>query len=103
MVKRLCKYNRSDIADRLGEIHSLVIESKFLCRFCARSSSDKESLCKPFAIPSKECQDKPISQKRRCAVLVDTLTIGKRNLASSEKSIVSKTCSKKAEKGLKKQ
>lgn len=52
MTKRLCKYNRVEIADNLNVIHSLVLQPKFLCRSCARSSSDKQSLCKPTAVPS---------------------------------------------------
>lgn len=56
MTKRLCKYNRVEIADNLGAIHGLVLQPKFLCRSCARSSSDKQSLCKPAAVPSASAE-----------------------------------------------
>ncbi len=52
MNKRLCKLNRHDITSQLGDIHQIVAAPKFLCRSCARSSSDKNTLCKPAAIPS---------------------------------------------------
>ncbi|EKO3550952.1 hypothetical protein I2712_003922 [Vibrio fluvialis] len=51
MTKRLCKLNRRDITSSLGEIHRLVAQPAFMCRSCARSSADKNALCKPEALP----------------------------------------------------
>ncbi|PWI32986.1 hypothetical protein DI392_11765 [Vibrio albus] len=51
MAKRLCKFNRHDIAANLGTIHSLVKEPRYLCRSCARTSAESSVLCKPEAIP----------------------------------------------------
>ncbi|MEH0761465.1 hypothetical protein H4F20_17405 [Vibrio sp. 16] len=73
MAKRLCKMNRKQIAENLGDIHRLVIEPKFVCRSCARSSSSQGSLCKPAAIPPQKCQDKPIEQQRACGLLAEAL------------------------------
>lgn len=109
MTKRLCKYNRNDIVDNLGTIHHLVIEPKFLCRSCARSSSSKESLCKPTAIPPKECQNKPAIEKKRCALLEESLLPESASSIELEGSVVSaqksvsKAALKKAKKSLKKQ
>ncbi|WP_198517356.1 hypothetical protein [Vibrio sp. HA2012] len=52
MAKRLCKFNRRDIADNLGIIHSLVKEPRYLCQTCARTSADKAVLCRPASIPA---------------------------------------------------
>jgi len=73
VAKRLCKMNRKQIAENLGDIHRLVVEPKFVCRSCARSSSDNASLCKPAAIPPQSCQDKPISEQQKCGLLVEAL------------------------------
>ncbi|WP_394249532.1 hypothetical protein [Vibrio profundi] len=73
MAKRFCKLNRRDITEHLGEIHSLVTQPKFVCRSCARSSSDKDNLCKPAAIPPASCQSKPDSEKAACGLLAETL------------------------------
>lgn len=73
MARRLCKMNRKQIADNLGDIHRLVIEPKYVCRSCARSSSASESLCKPAAIPPQSCQDKPLSEQQKCGLLVEAL------------------------------
>ncbi|RTZ14181.1 hypothetical protein EJ063_17175 [Vibrio aquaticus] len=73
MAKRLCKMNRKQIAENLGDIHRLVVEPKFVCRSCARSSSDNASLCKPAAIPPQACQDKPISEQQKCGLLIEAL------------------------------
>ncbi|UUM30573.1 hypothetical protein [Vibrio japonicus] len=73
MAKRLCKMSRKQIADNLGEIHRLVVEPKFVCRSCARSSASKGSLCKPAAIPPQYCQSKPIEQQRACGLLAEAI------------------------------
>lgn len=73
MAKRFCKMNRKQIAENLGDIHRLVIEPKYLCRSCARSSASKDSLCKPAAIPPQLCQSKPIEQQQSCALLAEAL------------------------------
>jgi len=73
VAKSLCKMNRKQIADNLGEIHRLVSDAKYICRSCARSSSAKDSLCKPAAIPPKACQNQPIEQQKSCALLAEAL------------------------------
>ncbi|MGR5298743.1 hypothetical protein ACPV5U_26295 [Vibrio mediterranei] len=73
MSKRLCKLNRRDISDNLGEIHRLVTEPKYLCRSCSRSSVDKSTLCKPAAIPPASCQSKPVHEQHQCGVLAEAL------------------------------
>lgn len=75
MAKRLCKMNRKQIAENLGEIHRLVVEPKFVCRSCARSASSSSSLCKPAAIPPQQCQDKPLAQQRACGLLAEALPL----------------------------
>lgn len=50
MALRLCKLSRHDIVESLSDIHQIVAEPKYLCRSCARCSSDKKSLCKPEAL-----------------------------------------------------
>lgn len=73
MAKRLCKMNRKQIAESLGDIHRLVVAPKFVCRSCARSSASKDSLCKPAAIPPQSCQDKPIVEQQACGLLAEAL------------------------------
>jgi hypothetical protein len=73
MAKRLCKMSRKQIAESLGDIHRLVVAPKFVCRSCARSSSSKDTLCKPAAIPPQKCQDKPLSEQQACGLLVEAL------------------------------
>ncbi|KJY84416.1 hypothetical protein TW81_04350 [Vibrio galatheae] len=73
MAKRFCKMNRKQIADNLGEIHRLVVEPKYICRSCARSSASKNSLCKPAAIPPQVCQDKPAELQQNSALLAEAL------------------------------
>ncbi|NIY84609.1 hypothetical protein [Vibrio hepatarius] len=73
MSKRLCKMSRKQIADNLGEIHRLVVEPKFVCRSCARSSASKGALCKPAAIPPQMCQTAPVEQQRACGLLAEAL------------------------------
>lgn len=46
MAKRLCKLNRHDIQSSMGQIKQLVASPKFVCRNCARSSAEKERLCR---------------------------------------------------------
>ncbi|MFH4747860.1 hypothetical protein WMQ67_16225 [Vibrio harveyi] len=73
MAKRLCKMNRKQIADSLGDIHRLVVAPKFVCRSCARSSASKDTLCKPAAIPPQKCQDKQLSEQQSCGLLAEAL------------------------------
>lgn len=73
MAKRLCKMNRKQIAENLGDIHRLVVEPKYVCRSCARSSSDNSSLCKPAAIPPQACQEKSIGEQQKCGLLIEAL------------------------------
>lgn len=102
MAKRLCKYNRRDIADSLGTIHSLVTESKYVCRSCARSSADIGTLCKPSAIPPAECQTKSVTEKASCGLLAEALTETSVGTVDQEKK-AEQLSVKKAKKALKKQ
>ncbi|WED21887.1 hypothetical protein L3Q72_00270 [Vibrio sp. JC009] len=95
MTKRLCKLKRHDIADNLGTIHKLVAQPRFLCRSCARSSSDKSVLCKPHSInPSPEL--KPAEQQSQ--------TLSGKDIKKSKKAVKKqKKHQKKLAKVLKKQ
>ncbi|MBW3697691.1 hypothetical protein EK599_18560 [Vibrio sp. T187] len=113
MAKRFCKLNRRDISEHLGEIHSLVTEPKFVCRSCARSSADKNNLCKPAAIPPASCQSKPDAEKVACGLLAETLPSRSEpvtlNVVAAEApqpvaaEMLDKKSLKKAKKALKKQ
>ncbi|WCP67083.1 hypothetical protein LYZ37_14885 [Vibrio tubiashii] len=86
MAKRFCKMNRKQIAENLGDIHRLVVEPKYLCRSCARSSASKDSLCKPAAIPPQACQNKPLEQQQSCALLAEALPADPVNQTSEQKA-----------------
>lgn len=86
MAKSLCKMNRKQIAENLGEIHRLVSDSKYVCRSCARSSSVKDTLCKPAAIPPQACQNQPIAQQKSCALLAEALPKHQQNAAEQNKA-----------------
>ncbi len=105
MSKRLCKLNRHEINANLGEIYTLVAEAKYLCRSCSRSSSDSSRLCKPTAIPPKQCQDKPVIEKQQCAVLAETLASSVPMLADIQEPLQQQEnkAEKSAKKALKKQ
>jgi hypothetical protein len=96
VTKRLCKLNRREIAENLGQIYSLVSESKFLCRSCARSSHDSDSLCKPAAIPPQSCLLKSDAEKKECTILAGTVVSKDKPMAVS--LIVSKKEIKKVKK-----
>ncbi|MFC1236676.1 hypothetical protein [Vibrio sp. F74] len=101
MTKRLCKLNRREISEGLGEIYSLVSDAKYLCRSCARSSQDSSQLCKPTAIPPHACLSKSKEEKQQCVVLADTLPIPA--LPVEMRGEVTKKEIKKAKKQAKKQ
>lgn len=95
MAQRLCKLSRHDIAASLTDIHRLVAQPKYLCRSCARSSSDKKSLCKPevFSASTKKSETKVKPQPS-----------GKPALKAAKKTLkAQKKYQKKLEKVLKKQ
>ncbi|MCG3730279.1 hypothetical protein [Vibrio cincinnatiensis] len=71
MVKRLCKLNRHDIRTSMGEIQQWVIEPKYVCGACARSSSDKSHLCKPQALKTQSPQ-RPTTSLSATAPRIDT-------------------------------
>lgn len=77
MTKSLCKMTRKQIADGLGDIHRLVAEPKFVCRSCARSSLEKEYLCKPTAIPPLACQKQSLVKQSKCVLLNGALPLAK--------------------------
>ncbi|UGA54853.1 hypothetical protein [Vibrio sp. VB16] len=103
MTKRLCKLNRREISEGLGEIYSLVSDAKYLCRSCARSSQDSSQLCKPTAIPPQACLSKSTEEKQQCVVLADTLPIPALPIPIDMLSEVTKKEVKKAKKQAKKQ
>ncbi|MDP2574925.1 hypothetical protein Q8W40_22220 [Vibrio penaeicida] len=73
MAERFCKLNRRDISASLGEIHALVSSPKYLCRSCARSSSDKKNLCKPAAIPPASCMENASVKQVKCGLVAESL------------------------------
>ncbi|NTW89098.1 MAG: hypothetical protein HGB26_08320 [Desulfobulbaceae bacterium] len=48
--KTLCKLDKHDMEERMGDIVSLVSDPKFICRKCARVATNKKYLCKPLTI-----------------------------------------------------
>lgn len=99
MAQRLCKLSRHDITASLSDIHRIVAAPKYLCRSCARSSSDKKRLCKPQAfsvnaLVAKESTtvDKSVDKSSKAA-----LKVAKKTLKAQKKY------QKKLEKVLKKQ
>ncbi|CCN81209.1 conserved hypothetical protein [Vibrio nigripulchritudo SFn27] len=84
MAERFCKLNRRDINASLGEIHALVATPKFLCRSCARSSSDKKNLCKPAAIPPASCMKKAALKSSNCGLVAESLAADKALASVSE-------------------
>ncbi|WP_375752106.1 hypothetical protein [Vibrio sp. HN007] len=101
MAKRLCKLRRHDIAESLGEITSLVSESKYMCRSCARSSSEKSSLCKPLALSH---QPEPSVVPEVQAEVTDGVMLSKKVLKKAKKEAKKQEkYQKKLKKVLKKQ
>lgn len=90
MAKRLCKMNRKQIAENLGDIHRLVVEPKYVCRSCARSSAESASLCKPAAIPPQHCQNKPLQEQQSCALLAEALPPRSEEKAQAVRRVVEK-------------
>ncbi|MDN2479829.1 hypothetical protein [Vibrio agarivorans] len=121
MTKRLCKLNRRDIQEHLGDIHRLVAEPKFVCRSCARSADDQSRLCKPAAIPPISCQNRAQkAEQSQCGLLQEVLSSSvsqaeketedvsrpvalQKSTESAAENQDSKASLKKAKKALKKQ
>jgi len=95
MAQRLCKLNRHEIAASLTDIHRIVAQPKYLCRSCARSSSDKKTLCKPesFSVSATEQKVKTKPQQSGKSAL----KVAKKTLKAQKKY------QKKLKKVLKKQ
>lgn len=95
MAQRLCKLSRHDITASLSDIHRIVAAPKYLCRSCARSSSDKKRLCKPqaFSVNAPVAKESTTVDKSRKAAL----KVAKKTLKAQKKY------QKKLEKVLKKQ
>ncbi|MDN3700561.1 DUF3450 domain-containing protein [Vibrio artabrorum] len=85
MAKRLCKLNRRDITEHLGEIHRLVTQPKFVCQSCARSSANEVNLCKPIAIPPLDGQVKPDEEQLACGPFSETLSVSEKTLSEALK------------------
>ncbi|MFA0077286.1 hypothetical protein AB4427_03915 [Vibrio artabrorum] len=86
MAKRLCKLNRRDITEHLGEIHRLVTQPKFVCQSCARSSANEVNLCKPIAIPPLDGQVKPDEEQLACGPFSETLSVSEKTLSEALKT-----------------
>lgn len=95
MAQRLCKLSRHDITASLSDIHRIVAAPKYLCRSCARSSSDKKRLCKPqaFSVNAPVAKESVTVDKSSKAAL----KVAKKTLKAQKKY------QKKLEKVLKKQ
>ncbi|MGG5574313.1 hypothetical protein [Vibrio diazotrophicus] len=95
MAQRLCKLSRHDITASLSDIHRIVAAPKYLCRSCARSSSDKKRLCKPqaFSVNAPVAKESATFDKSSKAAL----KVAKKTLKAQKKY------QKKLEKVLKKQ
>ncbi|MBD0787835.1 hypothetical protein HUO09_15900 [Vibrio sp. Y2-5] len=95
MAQRLCKLSRHDITASLSDIHRIVAAPKYLCRSCARSSSDKKRLCKPqaFSVNAPVANESNTVDKSSKAAL----KVAKKTLKAQKKY------QKKLEKVLKKQ
>ncbi|WP_246335959.1 hypothetical protein [Vibrio marinisediminis] len=63
MSKRLCKWNRQDIAEQLGDIQRLVSAPQYFCRSCARAAQDKDLLCKPMSLDPIRSVDLLVEQQ----------------------------------------
>jgi hypothetical protein len=87
MGKRLCKLSRNEITQSLANIHQLVKQPLYLCRSCARSSSEQQWLCHPEPLPVIEKR-----QKLRSLPIVD---ISGRAISASEKQMAKGKMSKK--------
>lgn len=94
MAKRLCKMNRKQIAENLGEIHRLVVAPKYVCRSCTRSSAEKSSLCKPAAIPPQQCQNKPLEEQKNCGLLAEALPQQSEQKADAVRRVVERVKAK---------
>ncbi|MFV0449359.1 MAG: hypothetical protein ACK5MF_13035 [Vibrio sp.] len=95
MAQRLCKLSRHDITASLSDIHRIVAAPNYLCRSCARSSSDKKRLCKPqaFSVNAPAVKESTSVNKSSKAAL----KVAKKTLKAEKKY------QKKLEKVLKKQ
>ncbi len=83
MSQRLCKLSRHDISASLSDIHRIVAEPKYLCRSCARSSSDKKRLCKPEAFSVKATAQSTKSAAEKSSK--STLKVAKKTLKAQKK------------------
>jgi hypothetical protein len=88
MSKRLCKLSRNEITQSLTNIHQLVKQPLYLCRSCARSSSERQWLCNPEPLPAVEKR-----QKLRPILIVDT---SGKSISAQEKHMVKGKMSKKS-------
>ena len=46
MNKTLCKWGKKKIEENFKEVTDIVTNSKYICKKCGRTASDKKYLCK---------------------------------------------------------
>jgi hypothetical protein len=49
-MKCLCELSKKDIEKQLAELSAEVARPAWICRNCARASSDRKRLCKPVRL-----------------------------------------------------
>jgi len=45
--KRLCKWDKDDIDEKLDKLKGIVVPARFICRKCGRVAKESGYLCKP--------------------------------------------------------
>jgi hypothetical protein len=54
MIKRLCKYSRSEILANINQMTAFIVEPSYICKTCLRSANTDKALCKPMQIGDTE-------------------------------------------------
>ncbi|HAS61638.1 MAG TPA: hypothetical protein DCS35_03150 [Vibrio sp.] len=104
MSKRLCKWNRQEIADQLDDIQRLVSAPQYFCRSCARASQDKGLLCKPMSLASLKSVDLSVEAQDADEKVVVNASASETQLMSHEsKMLPTQPDVKQAKKQAKKQ
>lgn len=104
MSKRLCKWNRQDIAEQLGDIQRLVSSPQYFCRSCARASQDKDLLCKPTSLASFKSVELSVeAQDANEKFVVNTSATETQSMNHASKMLPNQPDVKQAKKQAKKQ